>query len=94
MRESGRTSIIGMWDDHDYGSNNADHRLKIKHRQRELFLDFIEEPQDTERRTSTQRGLYQDYIVYTGEGLKVHIILLDVRFHHNEDFPGDRLGAA
>ena len=22
----------------------------------------------------------------------MHIILLDVRFHHNEDFKGDRLG--
>ena len=24
----------------------------------------------------------------------MHIVLLDVRFHHNEDAPGDRLGAA
>ncbi len=41
MKESGNTTIIGIWDDHDYGSNNADHTLKIKYRQRELFLDFI-----------------------------------------------------
>lgn len=25
------------------------------------------------------------------DGLKIHIILLDVRFHYNEDAPNDRL---
>jgi alkaline phosphatase D len=58
MRESGNTTIIGIWDDHDYGSNNADHTLKIKYRQRELFLDFIQEPEGSERRLNVHRGLY------------------------------------
>jgi alkaline phosphatase D len=86
--------VIGIWDDHDYGSNNADHTLHTKYVQRQLFLDFIGEPEDTERRLNNERGLYQDYVTYTREGIKVHIILLDVRFHHNEDFMGDRLGEA
>lgn len=49
---------------------------------------------DTERRLNNERGLYQDYVMYTREGIRVHVILLDVRFHHNEDFKGDRLGEA
>ena len=32
-------------------------------------------------------------MTYTKDGLKVHIIMLDVRFHHNEDHPEDRFGA-
>lgn len=86
--------MIGIWDDHDYGSNNADHTLHTKYVQRQLFLDFIGEPDDTERRLNNERGLYQDYVMITREGIKVHVILLDVRFHHNEDFKGDRLGEA
>ncbi len=31
-------------------------------------------------------------MVYTDDGIKVHIILIDVRFHYNEDAIGDRLG--
>jgi alkaline phosphatase D len=84
--------VIGIWDDHDYGANNAGHTLKTKHSQREIYLDFIGEPQDTQRRLERDRGIYQDYVVYTDDGIKVHIILLDVRFHYNEDAIGDRLG--
>jgi hypothetical protein len=40
----------------------------------------------------SERGIYQDYVVFTKDGLKVHMIMLDVRFHHNEDFKDDRLG--
>jgi len=53
-----KTRVIGIWDDHDYGSNNADHTLHTKYVQRQLFLDFIGEPMDTERRLNNERGLY------------------------------------
>ena len=32
-------------------------------------------------------------MTFTKDGLKLHIILLDVRFHHNEDHKDDRLGS-
>ena len=79
------TNVIGIWDDHDYGSNKADYRLQTKYTMRDIYLDFIGEPNNTPRRLETDRGIYQDYVTYTKEGLKLHIILLDVRFHHNED---------
>lgn len=50
---------------------------------RDIYLDFIGEPLDTARRVESDRGIYQDYVIYTKEGIKVHMILLDVRFHHN-----------
>ncbi len=42
--------VIGVWDDHDYGSNDAGSEMTDKHRNRGLFLDFIGEPSDSERR--------------------------------------------
>jgi alkaline phosphatase D len=42
--------VIGVWDDHDYGANNADRTLEVKKVNRELFLDFIDEPHNTQRR--------------------------------------------
>jgi len=52
------TKVIGIWDDHDYGSNNADFRLESKFMQRDIYLDFIGEPMKTPRRLETDRGIY------------------------------------
>ena len=49
-----KTKIIGMWDDHDFGSNNEGIDFSLKHQNRDLFLDFLDEPATTERRL--QRG--------------------------------------
>ncbi|MBK9039241.1 MAG: alkaline phosphatase family protein [Bdellovibrionales bacterium] len=39
-----KTPIIGTWDDHDYGKNNAGRNWKIKEIAQQYFLDFIGEP--------------------------------------------------
>ena len=52
------TKVIGIWDDHDYWSNNADFRLESKFMQRDIYLDFIGEPMNTPRRLETDRGIY------------------------------------
>ena len=44
---SNKTKVIGVWDDHDYGANNADYSLKTKYMQRDIYLDFIGEPKDS-----------------------------------------------
>jgi len=59
------TKVIGVWDDHDYGANNAGYKLRTKHTQREIYLDFIGEPHNTQRRLERDRGIYQDYVIYT-----------------------------
>jgi len=74
------TPIIGIWDDHDYGCNNADKTFSKKHEVREIFLDFIKEPMDSLRRTEKDTAIYQDYVIMTPDKVKVHIILVDVRF--------------
>ena len=62
-----KSTIIGVWDDHDYGSNDAGRRFKLKDQNRDLFLDFIGEPSDTERRTQKGTPIYQDYFVTKGD---------------------------
>ena len=42
--------VIGVWDDHDFGTNDGDRHFKFQKRNRKAFLDFIDEPADTERR--------------------------------------------
>jgi alkaline phosphatase D len=49
MLHSG-TKVIGVWDDHDYGKNDADSSFPEKQRNRHLYLDFINEPENTDRR--------------------------------------------
>ena len=74
------TPVIGVWDDHDYGCNNAGKSFKKKNEIREMFLDFIKEPKDSERRTEKNTGIYQDYVIMTQDKVKVHIVLVDVRY--------------
>ncbi len=85
------SKVVGIWDDHDYGVNNGDHTFAKKVIMRDIYLDFIGEPLDSIRRQEKDRGLYQDYLLLQGD-LKVHIILLDVRYHYNQDSKNDRLG--
>ncbi len=77
------TPVIGIWDDHDYAYNDADGKLEIKKESQELFLNFLEEPKDSPRRT--QEGIYTSYIFGQGKRI-VKIILLDNRyFRHLEE---------
>jgi alkaline phosphatase D len=36
--------IIGIWDDHDFGTNNGGMEFPRKGNYREMFLDFMGEP--------------------------------------------------
>ena len=45
-----RAKIIGVWDDHDMGKNDGGTTFEHKDRNRDIYLDFIDEPSDSERR--------------------------------------------
>lgn len=70
------TAIIGTWDDHDYGANDAGLEYPKKAESKEVFLDFFEEPEDSIRRDHP--GVYHSYLLGP-PGKRVQIILLDVR---------------
>jgi len=50
--------VIGVWDDHDYGKNDGDSEMSDKYRNRGLWLDFIGEPYDSERRQQEGTGIF------------------------------------
>ena len=77
-----QTPVAAIWDDHDYGANDAGKDYPRKHESRKIMLDFFQEPALSERRTRDS-GIYTSY--YFGEGEKsVQLILLDLRWNRTE----------
>jgi len=85
--------IIATWDDHDYGQNDIGRHYKFKKESKENFLNFFNEPKNSERRK--HEGIYTAYM-YKFNGKKLQIILLDGRtFRDNQtlytnEVEGDR----
>jgi alkaline phosphatase D len=70
------TKILATWDDHDYGWNDIGKYYPFKKESKEIFLDFFDEPKDSERRK--HEGIYTSYH-FEANGKKLQIILLDNR---------------
>ncbi|MCC5920464.1 MAG: alkaline phosphatase family protein [Cyclobacteriaceae bacterium] len=69
--------VIGIWDDHDYGKNDAGKEYPKKKESRELLYDFLEIPKDHPDRDKEGAYLSRTF----GEGDKtVKVILLDTRY--------------
>lgn len=84
--------IIGTWDDHDYGLNDAGKEFTEKVANQRLMLDFLDEPQDSPRRK--QDGVYASY-TFGPLRKQVKIILLDTRYHRDPlSSDGSILGAS
>jgi alkaline phosphatase D len=80
--------IVGVWDDHDYGLNDAGGELAFKEASRKLFLEFLDEPEDSPR--FSRNGIFVSYTLGSG-AQSVKLILLDGRFNRTKG--GDNLGA-
>jgi alkaline phosphatase D len=76
----GRIPVIGTWDDHDYGKNDAGKEFPAKAGSQQAFLDFMGEPADSPRRT--QEGVYAARTFQDGPHA-VKVILLDTRYHRD-----------
>ncbi|AWT58911.1 MAG: hypothetical protein DF168_00083 [Candidatus Moanabacter tarae] len=75
--------IIGVWDDHDYGENNSGRWYPKKRESQQLLLDFLEEPDDSPRRT--REGVFTSH-TFGPKGKQLKFILLDNRYF--ADIPG------
>lgn len=71
------TPIVGTWDDHDYGRNNAGASYKLKEVTRDLALSFTEVPIGDPR--WTREGLYGAYD-FGPTDKRTKVILLDNRY--------------
>ncbi|MGF7218085.1 alkaline phosphatase D [Spirosoma lacussanchae] len=99
LRQS--ASIIGVWDDHDYGVNDGGKEYPRRKESQQLMLDFLDvQASDPLRR---QEGAYSAH-VYGPVGKRVKVILLDGRYFRDPlrkegklnvpDPSGDLLGEA
>ena len=85
--------VIGTWDDHDFGLNDAGHEYENRSASQQLFLNFMDVPPGNARRR--QEGVYSSHLMTTETGQLIKLILLDVRFHRTEyrpDWTGQMLG--
>ncbi|MCK8522779.1 alkaline phosphatase family protein [Aquimarina sp. D1M17] len=69
--------IMGTWDDHDYGQNDAGKEWIMKKESQQLFLDFMGVSKNDKRRN--QEGVYTSQVFEIDKG-SVKIIVLDTRY--------------
>jgi alkaline phosphatase D len=72
-----QTGIIGIWDDHDYGENNAGKEYPKRKESKDLLFEFLEVPRSNP--ASKREGAYQSYS-FGPEGKRIKVILLDCRY--------------
>ncbi len=75
-RMAQKTIITGVWDDHDYGKNDAGVEWQKKEEAEKLFLDFLKVAEDDVRRT--RPGTYKAETYTTNKG-SIKVLLLDTR---------------
>lgn len=69
--------VLGTWDDHDYGKNDAGTDWEHKDAAQKEFHDFFGTPENDPRRT--QKGIHHAE-VFGPPGKRVQVILLDTRY--------------
>lgn len=77
-----QTPLIAMWDDHDYGENDAGKEYPQKEASRQIMLDFWQEPKNSIRRTRKD-GIYTSYM-YGEDAQTIHVIMPDLRWNRDE----------
>jgi alkaline phosphatase D len=88
LRET--TPLVAMWDDHDFGENDAGGDFPMKDESRRIFLDFWQEPAGSPRRE--RDGVYAAY-VFGPPGERVQVILPDLRYNRTAMTPMALQGA-
>jgi alkaline phosphatase D len=73
--------VIGTWDDHDYGDNNAGKEYPKKQESKAEMLRFLDVPSD--REVWQRKGAYDAY-TYESDGRTVKVILLDTRYFRDQ----------
>lgn len=75
------TTVLGTWDDHDYGLNDGGKEWHFKEESQQLFLDFMEVAENSPRRN--REGVYHAEVFKTPRG-SIKVILLDTRYFRDE----------
>ncbi|MFM8291013.1 MAG: alkaline phosphatase D family protein [Planctomycetia bacterium] len=72
--------IIAVWDDHDFGADDAGREYPLRRESQQVFLDFFGVAADSPLRK--QEGIYRAVTVGP-PGKRVQFICLDARYHRS-----------
>ena len=72
--------VIAVWDDHDFGDNDAGRDYRMRRESQAVFLDFFGVPADAPLRG--QEGIYRA-VTAGPPGRRVQFICLDTRYHRS-----------
>lgn len=75
------SELIAIWDDHDFGANDAGFEYPQKEASRQIMLDFWQEPKDSPR--YTRNGIYTSYSYGSGDNI-VRVIMPDLRWNRTK----------
>lgn len=73
-----RVPVLAIWDDHDFGEDDAGGDYPMKHVSQRIFCDFWGEPADSPRRT---RDGIHDALEFAADGRRLQLLLPDLRFN-------------
>ncbi|MAO08149.1 MAG: alkaline phosphatase [Alteromonas sp.] len=69
--------VLGTWDDHDFGKNDAGVHWEKKDEAQQLFWNFMQVPEEDSLRQ--QKGVYHSKTLNSTKG-SIKVILLDTRY--------------
>ena len=72
--------IVAVWDDHDFGANDAGREYPRRRESQQVFCDFFGVPGDSPLRA--QEGIHHS-VVLGPPGRRVQFICLDTRYHRS-----------
>lgn len=75
-----RVPIIGVWDDHDYASDNQDGSFSDKAGSKAQLIEFLDIAPDSG--ILDRSGVYQSY-AYGPVGQRAKVVLLDLRYNQD-----------
>jgi len=71
------TTVIGTWDDHDYGVDDGGKNYAKKDSSKILFMDFMDIPDNSPMRDHP--GVYNSY-TFNDHNKKIKVLMLDTRY--------------
>jgi hypothetical protein len=75
-------ALLGTWDDHDYGLDDADRTFVHREASKRRFLDFLGAPAGDARRRRHDAGVWGATML--GKGAQsVLVVALDLRYHRD-----------
>lgn len=83
--------MLTVWDDHDYGMNDAGVNYQYKEKSQALFNYVWAVPESDPRRS--RPGIYNSWMIGGEDGRRVQIIMLDTRYFRSDLKETDERGA-